>query len=63
MEHDAFRIGARFWTATGEWECTDVGTRAIVAVKVGNDTEEVFDEYDVEGCWPTRAERDEDLSP
>lgn len=27
MDHGGFRIGDRFWTATGEWLCTDVGTR------------------------------------
>lgn len=35
MEHGEFRIGASFWTATGEWRCTDIGTRVIVAIKLG----------------------------
>ena len=63
MEHGDFRIGSRFWTAAGEWRCTDVGTRTIVAVKIGDDddVETGFDENDVEGCYPTLAERDADL--
>jgi hypothetical protein len=73
MEHAAFRIGHTFWTATGAWRCTDVGTRTIVAVELGahespdpvdvdgpssTSAELVFDEYDFEGCYPTAAERD-----
>jgi hypothetical protein len=73
MEHNAFRIGDRFWTATGEWQCTDVGTRTIVAVKIDPNViadpswlngppyalaEHAFDEYDLEVCYPTAAERD-----
>lgn len=34
MEHKDFRIGLEFWTATGAWRCTDVGTRTIVAIKL-----------------------------
>ncbi|HJY34937.1 MAG TPA: hypothetical protein VJ260_08790 [Vicinamibacterales bacterium] len=61
MEHSDFHIGEAFWTATGEWRCTDVGTRTIVAVKIdatGNAL--VFDEDDFEGCFPTAADRDAD---
>jgi hypothetical protein len=89
MKHEDFCIGAEFWTATGTWRCTDVGTRTIVAIKLGlreieriqtgdgrdrrqitvvaDDpswlngppyavTETVFDEDDIETCYPTRAE-------
>ena len=35
MEHADFSIGLTFWTATEAWRCTDVGTRTIVAVKLG----------------------------
>lgn len=62
MSHTDFAIGTRFFTATGEWKCTDIGTRVIVAIKlVAPDAswyagppfavaEYVFDEYDQEGC-------------
>ena len=54
MTRADFTIGRSFWTATGEWRCTDVGTRVVVAVKVDEpDTETVFDEDDIEGCAPT----------
>lgn len=33
MNHNEFKIGTRFFTGTGEWICTDVGTRTISAVK------------------------------
>lgn len=57
MTRPDFRIEQSFWTATGEWKCTDIGTRVVVAVKVDEpDTEVVFDEDDFEGCAPTEAE-------
>ena len=64
MKIEDFRIGDSFYTATGRWVCTDVGSRVIVAVKYeefvdpqkGNSAgppysvaETVFDEYDLEG--------------
>ncbi len=89
MRHEDFRIGTEFWTTIGTWCCTDVGTRTIVAIKLGpreigsiqtgdgrdrhqimvveDDpswlngppyavAETVFDEDDIEVCYPTRAE-------
>ncbi len=62
MVKDDFRIGLEFYTASGKWRCTDVGTRVIVAIKLDQDdvrnyngppysiTECVFDEYDFGGC-------------
>ena len=32
MKHSDFHIGTEFFTATGKWRCTDVGTRVIVAI-------------------------------
>ena len=29
LEHNDFTIGREFWTETGRWRCTDVGTRNI----------------------------------
>lgn len=61
MEHSDFRIGQDFYTGSGKWRCTDIGTRTIVAIKLdaGVNTyagppyvveEVVFDEYDFGGC-------------
>jgi hypothetical protein len=58
MEHSDFQIGTEFYSATGKWRCTDVGTRVIVAIKLEGDqrnwigppysvAETVFDEYDL----------------
>lgn len=50
-----------FYTATGRWRCTDIGTRVVVAIRFDtcdsswysgppySVSESVFDEYDVEG--------------
>ena len=57
-----FHIGLEFWTATGKWRCTDVGTRTIAAIKLDKDdvtwysgppyavVEHVLDENDFGGC-------------
>ncbi len=62
MEHGDFRIGLEFYTDTGKWRCTDVGTRIIAAIKLDQEdpswyngppyavSEIVFDEDDQEGC-------------
>lgn len=62
MRHVDFRIDLEFFTATGRWRCTDVGTRVIVAIRLAAPdvswyngppyavAEVVFDEYDLEGC-------------
>ena len=60
MIHNQFKIGGIFYTATGTWLCTDIGTRVIVAIHVGHEDwmkgppyavpEIVFDEYDFPGC-------------
>ena len=62
MTRNDFRIGLEFYTASGKWRCTDVGTRVIVAIKLDrNDSswyvgppyavaESVFDEHDLGGC-------------
>ena len=64
MIRDDFEIGMRFWSGSGKWRCTDVGTRVIVAIKLDqNDprnyrgppysiAECVFDEDDMGGCDP-----------
>ena len=62
LEKSDFYIGFEFWTATGRWRCTDVGTRTIAAIKLDEPdpslyngppykiVEHVFDEYDFDGC-------------
>ena len=37
MTRDDFRIGKEFYTATGKWRCTDIGTRVIVAIRLDKD--------------------------
>ena len=34
LEHANFFIGREFWTETGRWRCTDVGTRTICAISL-----------------------------
>jgi hypothetical protein len=34
MRHCDFYVGLDFYTATGRWRCTDVGTRVIVAIRL-----------------------------
>jgi hypothetical protein len=62
MTRDDFRIGLEFYTASGKWRCTDIGTRVVIAIKLDQDDprdysgppysveEQVFDEYDMQGC-------------
>ena len=62
MEKTDFQLGLEFYTASGKWRCTDIGTRVIVAIKLDQTemrnyngppysiAEHVFDEYDLKGC-------------
>ncbi len=34
MRHGDFSIGKEFMTDTGQWRCTDIGTRTITAIKI-----------------------------
>jgi hypothetical protein len=34
MKHLDFHIGMEFFTATGKWRCTDIGSRVIVAISL-----------------------------
>ena len=61
MKKEEFKLGAEFYTATGKWRCTDIGTRVIVAIPLNQEDsrnyngppysipENVFDEYHIEG--------------
>lgn len=64
-----FRIGCEFWTATGRWRCTDIGTRTLCAIKLEGDprnwrgppysvAEYVFDENDMGGLYASEPEFD-----
>ena len=35
MELSDFVIGETFWTHGGQFRCTDIGTRVVIAVKLG----------------------------
>jgi hypothetical protein len=62
MKKENFEIGQDFYTTTGKWRCTDIGTRVVVAIYLNQEDprnyngppysipETVFDEYDMEGC-------------
>ena len=62
MVKEGFQIGLEFYTASGKWRCTDIGTRVIVAITLDQTDESwyngppyavaetVFDEYDFGGC-------------
>ncbi len=62
MLKEEFHIGQDFFTASGHWRCTDIGTRVIIAIQLNQEDsrnyygppylipETVFDEYDMEGC-------------
>ncbi len=62
MTKAEFHIGIEFYTGSGKWRCTDVGTRVVVAIKLDQDdprnysgppysiAEDVFDEFDMGGC-------------
>ena len=34
MKHSDFQIGTEFFTPSGKWRCTDLGTRVIVAISL-----------------------------
>lgn len=65
LEHADFAIGREFWTETGCWRCTDIGTRTICAIKLDGDprnwngppysvAEHVFDENDFGALYASR---------
>jgi hypothetical protein len=47
-----FKIGDYFFAGASKWLCTDVGTRTVVAKRVGDEdeTEVVFDDRDFDHC-------------
>lgn len=73
MKKNEFQIGQVFYTNAGEWRCTDIGSRVIVAIQLNQDDpgnyngppysipEHVFDEYDIEGCSCDSTEFEENI--
>ena len=71
MDKNEFQVGQEFYTNSGLWRCTDIGTRVIVAIYLNQDDvsnyngppfsipEHVFDEYDIEGCSLDAADFEE----
>lgn len=68
MKREEFRIGGVFYTGSGSWICTDIGTRVIVAVQAHllrerpapcEWAEHTFNEYDQEGCSESPDEWDQ----
>ncbi|RYY15629.1 MAG: hypothetical protein EON55_05980 [Alphaproteobacteria bacterium] len=51
MNHEDFRIGLEFYTATGRWRCTDIGTRTVLAISL--DTAEIT-RNNMDGSLTTR---------
>ena len=68
MNSNEFKIGENFFTATGEWICTDVGTRTVIAIRKEefdkailktppyDCVEFLFDENDLAGCSKDASE-------
>jgi len=42
MKHEDFAMGLEFYTASGKWRCTDIGTRTIVAIRIDSFTKTEF---------------------
>ncbi|MFT3789739.1 MAG: hypothetical protein QM741_01410 [Rudaea sp.] len=42
LKHSDFHIGLEFYTETGRWRCTDVGSRTICAIKLDEHTEDWY---------------------
>ena len=54
MQHDEFRSSGTFWCGGGQWRCTDIGTRTIVAIRI--DRVEVESGAPERRCMLSRAE-------
>ncbi len=63
MKLQDFKISEEFYTNSGKWRCTDIGSRVIVAISLNQEDERnyigppysvqevAFDEYDFQGCF------------
>lgn len=68
MRLSEFSIGNFFYSNGSRWQCTDIGTRVVIAIRIANDTdtilidgppyslaEFVFDENDLKECSITKG--------
>ena len=53
MKHEDFHIGLEFFTGSGKWRCTDIGTRVITAISLEPRTN-VESWHDENGKWQQR---------
>lgn len=72
MNLSQFKIGEEFICGSKKWRCTDIGTRTVAAICVSSHeetllegppyyvVENVFDEYDIEGCYKSVKDYEED---
>ena len=69
MKHTDFAVGTLFYTCTGQWRCTDLGLRTILAIKLKPGLDESwfngppyvvvevpFDECDIPRCYRNENE-------
>ena len=72
MKLNEFEIGKSFIMSGKLWRCTDIGTRAVIAIKLDHEDdpswyngppyavmEYVIDEYDLDICYSTIEEYEE----
>jgi hypothetical protein len=58
MELNEFVIGEMFWTETGAFRCTDIGTRVVVAIKLGPRAVTRAEKANDEWQYTTRMDHD-----
>jgi hypothetical protein len=56
MELKEFVIGETFWTEVGAFRCTDIGTRVVVAIKLGPRAITRAEKVDDEWQYSTRMD-------
>jgi hypothetical protein len=69
MKPADFTIGLEFWMNGFRWRCTDVGSRFVIAIRLGDEddptkcigppykvAEVVLDEYDLAACLLRQGE-------
>ena len=60
MIKEDFQIGLEFYTASGKWRCTDIGTRVIVAIKLDQDD---LRNYNIDLIESTKNKKSSTLNP
>jgi hypothetical protein len=62
MKHSDFSIGMEFYTGSGKWRCTDVGTRVITGICIDLPHEIVESRADETGVYHERRVMTDDPS-